>query len=74
MVKLTLLSYKLTEQYSPSEYCCCSSFKIVTSQLFVKSPQKIGPKEINTHDSQLLLKEIYYIIETIVCLYQLTIL
>ena len=45
MVKLTLkfgkkLSYNLKEQYLPLEYSCCSSFKIVTRQLFDKSPKK----------------------------------
>ena len=45
MVKLTLkfgkkFSYKLKEQYLSLEYSCCSSFKIVTRQLFDKSPQK----------------------------------
>ena len=79
MVKLTLksgkkLSYKLKEQHLPLEYSCCSSSKIVTSQLFDKRPKKISCKEIDTHDNQLLLKEIYQIIETVVCLFQLTIL
>ena len=79
MVKLTLksgkkLSYKLKEQHLPLEYSCCSSFKIVTSQLFDKRPKKISCKEIDTHGNQLLLKEIYQIIETVVCVFQLTIL
>ena len=79
MVKLTLkfgkkLSYKLKEQHLPLEYSCCSSFKIVTSQLFDKRPKKISCKEIATHGNQLLLKEIYQIIETVVCVFQLTIL
>ena len=79
MVKLTLksgkkLSYKLKEQHLPLEYSCCSSFKIVTSQLFDKRPKKISCKEIDTHGNQLLFKEIYQIIETVVCLFQLTIL
>ena len=78
MVKLTLksgkkLSYKLKE-HLPLEYSCCSSFKIVTSQLFDKRPKTISCEEIDTHGNQLLLKEIYQIIETVVCLFQLTIL
>ena len=64
MVKLTLkfgkkLSYNLKEQYLPLEYSCCSSFKIVTRQLFDKAPKKVNWKEIKTHDNQLILKEIY---------------
>ena len=44
-VKLTLKSskkpsYKLKEQFLPLESSCCSSFKIVTSQLVDKSPPK----------------------------------
>ena len=50
---------KLKEQYLPSKYSFFSSFKIATLQLIDKSPQKIRLKEINTHDNQLSLKEIY---------------